>query len=211
MNGEVVIGSDLDGILGDWSRAALPYINEVAGINLRFEDQHCHLLHEVYGITVDEMKRIMEVVDQRFDIGSVPLIAGALESMVYMMEAGISVPIITSRHERYHARTYDWCKQLPETPIYFSEGANNPFGSVSCGKTKLNICRKLRAVAMFEDNTAELLTFVGTGIEPICHAQPWNEDWRDHFPKGYFLSRGVWPDLAEYVIAKYVNHFACVG
>lgn len=210
MNGEIVVGEDIDGVLGGWSEAALPYINEESGFSLRFEDQHSHLLHEVYGITEDEMKRIMKKVDQRFDIGNIPVIAGALESMVYMMEAGISVPLITSRHERYHARTYDWCKQLPETPIYFSEGANNPYGSTSCGKTKLSVCRKLKAVAMIEDNLAELVTFVGTGIEPICHAQPWNENWKDHFPVGYHLSRGVWPDLAEYVIAKYIKHYANV-
>lgn len=84
---------------------------------------------------------------------------------------------------------------------HYAQGQGNLFGHLRSGETKLELCKRLKALAIVEDNPHEIRHFVeyGAVTEPICIAFPYNESIAHEFPS---VMRGSWPQITQYLLAR---------
>ena len=63
---------------------------------------------------------------------------------------------------------------LPNIPLFYSNGANNPYAGGERRQSKEEIANDIGASYLIEDNPNEFENWKSKNIEPICYAQPWN-------------------------------------
>lgn len=187
-----IIGLDVDGVIADYFTPLLIHINQLLGTSHRYEDCISHNLAESFGISVEEMRKLLIDFETDELIASLPPLEGALEAIA-LLQTKYDIAIITSRRTEWQAATAAWLDQyFSAVQVYYTIGRNNTFAGGPNRLHKPQVAEQIGAFCLIEDNEQEFYHWDSDKVEPICFAQPWNRGLIATHPH---IPRLRWPEI----------------
>jgi hypothetical protein len=193
-----VISSDIDGVIVDWYRPFLDFLNQHLGTNYRYQDITDHDLAVALGLPEEQMHELLPKFYSQYSLAQLNPIDQAIESLEQLAKT-YQIILITSRRDVHKTATNQWfTRYLPEVEIYYARGAANPYGGQD-RQSKLEIAEGLGAICLIEDNGAEFHNWPSQSVQPLCFAQPCNENLSVTHPT---IPRLSWPEITRYLLAR---------
>lgn len=202
---DITLVLDIDGVLADWVGWSHPRFCELLDVDLPFSCLNHYDPAKSYGVTCEEFEAARNHLECSLDTARIlPTVCGAIDALAKLSSI-FCIVFATARHEALHEPTRDWLAEQVEAVIgpvdvFFTGAIGNPYAIQLPSISKLDICHQLHAVALVEDNPHEIAAFVGSDVEPVCIAWPWNACLTDTHPH---IMRGDWPTVAAYLLDKY--------
>lgn len=102
--------------------------------------------------------------------------------------------------ERWATRVYSHKANKP-VDIHHAAGQGITYAGLVEGETKLQLCERLNAKYIVEDNPYEIAHFVRSGsqVEPICIPYRYNKWIADEFPE---VVRAPYPEITQHLLRK---------
>jgi len=126
-SGKKVIGVDIDGVLADYPRSFVQFINEELGTYYMLEDVTSYNIYESLGIPLEKGLELKDKYRQTGQKRFIPLCEGAKEFLDWAREQDYAVVLLTARpyqqYKRIFADTMEWLKsnELHYDMVLFSE------------------------------------------------------------------------------------------
>lgn len=194
-----IIAVDIDGVLADWVKSAVPRLNKILGTTLSINDDIAFDLHKAFGVPPKKMQWALEELYKDFSVLDLKPVRGAQKSIDELHEK-YKLIAITAREKKFWNETEIWIKKYfdKEITVYFGTGQGKPFGGGDHEDNKLALCRKYGVAYLIEDNPAEILAALETDTTPLCMAWPWNNQLKNDRR----IIRGDWRFLKLYILEK---------
>jgi 5'(3')-deoxyribonucleotidase len=193
------IAIDIDDVIADSTESLRLLVNKRWGMNLTKEDyripgnyrryyEHVWQQHGLadkvhYAELEDEM-----VIDQ----SHVPIMNGAKDS-IHELGKTFRIVFITARNTSWESATREWFRIMfahENIELYFSEGMSN-VGAL----TKGQLCKKLKADWLIDDNPGHCLTAITEGVKTILFGE---YGWHTSDLGGMVRCRN-WLEVVEYI------------
>ncbi len=192
-----VLAVDFDDVVAGFNAAFVQYNNEYFGTNIPYEGIYTYDMPLLYGVDSDTLhRRVMEFCHEHHD--RIEPIEGALESLAELKRR-YRLEIVTSRCESIMAVTLGW-NQVHAFRLFSAAHFTNGFATKfpERRRTKLEVCRKIGAVAHIDDAVSHANEVADAGIPVFLPTRPWN--------KGAELSVGVvrvtdWDEIAKQLLS----------
>lgn len=189
---------DCDGVTADMHTPLLEWHNRTYGTNHVIGDIKCYSVAEIWGCSPEEEVRRLNEFYESEDFIRIPVIAGAVEGIRMLAQAGNRLLTVTARPEHIHEATRKWNNVKfgdAMKEIHFSRPHGGANGHMY--EDKVTICRKLGVDAIVEDSAQTALACYEAGIRAIVMNQPWNAEER--LPKDIERVKS-WKELVELLI-----------
>lgn len=119
-SGQPVAGIDIDGILADYPRSFVEFINEFKGTNYRVEDVKDYNIYASLGIPAEEGLHLKDQYRQTGQKRFIPVIPGAKEFLDSLREAGYKVVLLTARpYQKYNRIFSDTMEWLARNELHY--------------------------------------------------------------------------------------------
>ena len=191
------IAVDLDDVLTDTMAGVIAHHNELYHTNLTKDDFYSQNFSEIWGGTkqaaVDE---ILAFHSSLYGIDTPP-IPEAVAAVATLKAAGHELYLVTGRYDEVMDQTRDWIeKYFPQT---FSGIFNtNHFSLKTTPTTKAEVCKKIGATLLIDDNLDHALGTARAGISVFLIDHQWNK--LDTEPEN--ITRVFsWPEIVEKIKA----------
>ena len=165
------IAIDLDDVTSDFNTYFALWHNERFGTTITYRDIFTFNLPDVYGISRSVFnERAGEFLHNHQN--SVALVEGAAAGLQQLVDWDFNPHVVTSRWDSLEAITWQYLTAHVEgliADIHFANKHHEYQG------TKVEICRYLNAVALFEDALRHAAPVAAIDIPVLLHDKPWNE------------------------------------
>lgn len=141
----------------------------------------------------------LQRIDEYYQEGEVlkiEPIKGSFEGINKLLKKGYQLEIITARPSTYRDATVEWVtKHFPKKfdQIHF---AFNPYNKDSEPVTKAQICKKIGARVLIDDNIDNALDCAKNGIKVLLMDAPWNQV--EDLPKGIIRVKS-WKEIVKLI------------
>lgn len=190
---------DCDGVLTD-QLCLFSALNKELGKDKKFEDCFSYHLHEVWETKPEEIDEALNRIEKTFSYESVDPARDAIEA-IGQLQKKFKVIILTARKPQHESATKVWAKKyFKNLDIIFARTDHNRHGNNS-PETKLEVCKRLNAFALIEDNPHELLDLAKQKIstQTICFNAPYNQD----LDKNKKIFRGNWIEIRDHLLGQF--------
>lgn len=122
-----VVGVDIDGVLADYPKSFLDFINEELGTNYTMDMVDSYDIPRCLGMTTEQGVRLKDKYRQSGYKRFIPVCEGAREMLQWMRGQGYKIMLLTARpyeeYKRIFADTLEWLERnnLPYDSIIFDE------------------------------------------------------------------------------------------
>src|SRR5690606_35890670 len=122
-----VVGVDIDGVLADYPRSFVDFINKELGTNYTMDMVDSYNIYECLGIPTEVGVKLKDKYRQTGQKRFIPVCEGARELLVWLREQGYKIMLLTARpyqqYKRIFADTIEWLENnnLPYDSIIFDE------------------------------------------------------------------------------------------
>ncbi len=167
------IGFDLDDVLLNFSDALRFHLNRLLKKDFERSDMTSFRVENVYGITGEEMRKIIDNFYLHDDHINAEPMEGAVESIKNLAEKN-DLYIVTAKPDHLEKITLDWVnKYFPGIfkEIHFA----NHFNSLKKKKMKSQICTENGIEIFVDDALDNSLDLANKGIPVLMPDRPWNQ------------------------------------
>ncbi len=167
------IGFDLDDVLMNFSDALRFHLNILLNKNHERSDMTSFRIENVYGITGEEMRKIIDNFYLHDDHINAEPMEGAVESIKNLAEKNI-LYIVTAKPDHLEKITLDWVnKYFPGMfkEIHFA----NHFNNLKKKRMKSQICTENGIEIFVDDALDNSLDLANKGIPVLMPDRPWNQ------------------------------------
>ena len=166
------IGFDLDDVLLNFSDTLRIHYNNRFEKNFEREDMTTFYLEEVWGISVEEVHKILDDFYYHDDhINSLP-IEGAVEAVKKLAENN-DLYIITAKPDSLEQKTLEWVEKYFAGAFKNIHFANHTDKERKCKKSE--ICKELKIDIFVDDSLHNAEDVAGVGIPVLLPDTPWNQ------------------------------------
>lgn len=146
---------DCDGVLADLTML-IDALNVVMKSEIDLQKCEKYHLHEIWGTSVETMSNAMDEIDSFFSYEDIEPVTDSIIS-VNSLRKFFEIKILTARKPQHERQTENWIKIHfgPGIEIIYAKANANKHGN-NASKTKIEICKDLKAFALIEDNPYEL-------------------------------------------------------
>ena len=122
-----VVGVDIDGVLADYPRSFVDFINKELGTNYTMDMVDSYDIYECLGISTELGVKLKDRYRQTGQKRFIPVCEGAKEMLTWLREQGYKIMLLTARpyqeYKRVFADTLEWLdkNELPYDSIIFDE------------------------------------------------------------------------------------------
>lgn len=122
-----IVGVDIDGVLADYPRSYIEFMNQELGANFSCENVTNYDIGAHFGIPRNQAIQLKDKYRQTGQKRFIPVIEGAREFLQTLKDAGFTVVLLTARpydeYKRMYADTVLWLKdnELPFDSLIFNE------------------------------------------------------------------------------------------
>ena len=122
-----IVGVDIDGVLADYPRSFVDFINEELGTNYTMDMVDSYDIYECLGIPTEVGVKLKDKYRQSGRKRFIPVCEGAKEMLQWMRDQGYKIMLLTARpydkYKRIFADTMEWLEKnnLPYDSILFDE------------------------------------------------------------------------------------------
>lgn len=174
------LASDLDDVHWPFLPNLSKFAKERYGIDLRTEALQEYDLKAFFGDNYLLRTLIRLNSFRRSEYSKQPIFTEGSLEILDSLKDYFSLHIVTSRSPLFRKRTRELISYLP--PGIISAIHHSKQGKYFNGarQTKAQICKKIGAIALLEDNLVEALKCANEGIEVILLNAPWNKTTENH-------------------------------
>lgn len=167
----MIVAIDLDDVLADFLTAFIEFFNENHDDKLKYSDFTAYTLNEIRGMPADKESHLLENFDKSEYFDKIESMRHSMEAIKKLAEKH-ELLIVTSRTISKEEKTKAWInKHFPDiSKIYFTR--ENYFAEQ---KTKAEICKKIGAEILIEDNLKYANQCADAGIKVLLFDYPWNQ------------------------------------
>jgi uncharacterized HAD superfamily protein len=168
--GNKIIGVDIDGVLADYPRSFVEFINERANLDVDPSTITSYNIYEQLPITAEEGRRLKHEYRESGQKKFIPVLPGAKKFLEWFKQNGYTIVLLT-------ARPYDEYKRIFADTMYWLEQNNLPYHMILWDEDKGqrlvdefgdNVC-------YFIDDVPEYVSGVAQkGIESFLVNRPYN-------------------------------------
>jgi hypothetical protein len=174
----MIIGVDIDDVLGETNIAFDDFHNKKYGTNFKKEDHSTFDLALVWNLPTEEMvKRLRAFFSDGHHFNIEPVI-GAKKALKELSKKH-EIKIITARMEDFKSQTLEWLNKHYGEITLEVHHANHYYGLNN--DTKSDICVKLGVEILIDDCLEFSLECAEKGIKVLLLDNPWNQI--DNLPK----------------------------
>ena len=184
-----VICSDIDGVLADYSKSFLDFINEIKKTNYSVKNLTCWQIHKALGIEREEEEHLMKMFIERGKIKELPTIQHA-KNCIKELSNIVTIYAITSRQIELYNDTMFWIRKN------FSYYITDVFFVGEKFKTKSSACLYLNALLLVEDSPFYSLEVAEKGIKVLLFDYSYNRDAKH---KNIIRVFGGWEEATEII------------
>lgn len=122
-----VVGVDIDGVLADYPRSFVDFINKELGTDYTMDTVDSYDIYECLGISTELGVKLKDRYRQTGQKRFIPVCEGAKEMLTWLREQGYKIMLLTARpyqeYKRIFADTLEWLdkNELPYDSIIFDE------------------------------------------------------------------------------------------
>lgn len=122
-----VVGVDIDGVLADYPRSFVDFINQELGTNYTMDMIDSYDIYGCLGIPTEVGMKLKDKYRQTGQKRFIPVCEGAKEMLTWLREQGYKIMLLTARpykqYKRIFADTMEWLENnnLPYDSIIFDE------------------------------------------------------------------------------------------
>jgi uncharacterized HAD superfamily protein len=167
------IGTDIDGVLGDWYGGFLPWLRTHRGKEYQYDAMRDHDLTKNFGWTEEEVHETLTAFQTSPEFERIRPIDLAPVSIALLAKEGHEIVAITSRSDRVRERTHRFLdRYFPAIDeVHFSSDLTK-----NGAMTKAEICQALGVDIMVED-APNYAADIARNTPVILYHQPWNADY----------------------------------
>jgi 5'(3')-deoxyribonucleotidase len=161
------VGIDLDGTVADYMAGAIPMLKEHYGLEPTLNTKAYHI-EEVFGLTAETRPKGMHelLYEEKHLFRHLPAIEGMSDVVYCLHIMGVKVYFITAR-----AGTPTIVKDTRE---WLSEN-RFVYDDVFHTEEKGLLCKMMHIHVMIEDEVAQILSTLSSGVNVVVPDQPWNQ------------------------------------
>jgi len=169
------IAVDIDDTIADLIRSIILFHNDRYGTKLRKEDFFSCWYREVWGgDKKEEVCKLNEFFETNYFKEIIP-ITGAQQAMNFLVQKGHKLFIVTGRIPSLSQKTRSWIETY--FPNIFSEIYHtNSYGITGIKIMKSEICKKLKADFIIDDDPTHIIDCTNCGIHVLIYDNPWNQN-----------------------------------
>lgn len=167
------IGFDLDDVLLNFSDALRFHLNKLLEKNFERSDMVSFRIENVYGITGEEMRKLIGDFYSHTDHINAKPIHGAVEAISALSENN-NLYIITAKPDHLQDMTLEWVnKYFPNIfqEIHFA----NHFNDSKKKRMKSEICKEIGLEIFVDDALDNSTELSKNGIKVLMPDRPWNQ------------------------------------
>lgn len=170
----MIIAIDLDDVLSETTASIIKYHNSRYGTTLKIEDFYCYDWNKIWGGTWEEAMQKWHDFTQTDEFQNLPTVTGASDAIKKLSKENKLI-IVTSRLEHLEKDTVKWIdKFFPQ--IFKDIYVNKHASSGTTRYTKSEICKKINATILIEDNLEYAKDCCSNNIEVLLFNRPWNQN-----------------------------------
>ncbi|MCL5410964.1 MAG: hypothetical protein M1324_03895 [Patescibacteria group bacterium] len=174
----MIIGVDIDDVLGETNIAFDDFHNKKYGTNFKKEDHFTFNLDEVWDLPREEMvKRLRAFFSEGHYINISPVLGS--EKALRELSKKHEIKIITARMEDFKNQTLEWLNKHYGEITLEVHHANHYYGLNN--ETKSDICVRLGVEMLIDDCLEFSLECAEKEIKVLLLDNPWNQ--MDNLPK----------------------------
>lgn len=170
------VGIDFDDIVAGFNQAFIPYMNTILGTRVTYETHRSFYFPDVYGVPLEQMLEHLADFCHKGGHSSILPVPGSLAAL-QLMQKRYELHLITSRCESLVDITCNWLSRH-QLNVFTDYHFTNSFSLIHPEKkrSKLEVCRKLGVLALFEDALHHANEVARGGIPVIMPNRPWNQN-----------------------------------
>lgn len=195
--GKPIIAIDIDDVLAAHAKSFVAYSNRMYGTSLTVDDYEEYWAR-MWQIDDEEAERRAVEYHESDDIGKYEHHSDALPVLKALSEY-YSLVVVTSRRVVVTKITNEWVdKYFPQVfdAIYHAGIWDKGVNGVAAGATKMEICSRIGARYLIDDQLKHCLAVASEGIKAILFGDyPWNK--MEHLPPLITRCRS-WQEVLEY-------------
>lgn len=173
----MVVGVDIDEVLGDFTGAFVRYHNRTFGTSLTKKHFHTYNYSQVLGCTEEEATEKILDFQRCYEFKNLSLIPGS-QSAIDILSKDHRLVVVTSRQEECRSTTCEWLERHFPGKFHKVHFGHNHYesGNTKLRKTKLEICRSEGVDFMVEDSLDYALSFPEDGARVLLFDRYWNRN-----------------------------------
>lgn len=196
---KTIVALDIDDVLAGFTDSVRLRVNELTGLEIAEEAYRIRAdywgyyerVWESHPLTKDQ-SIVPLIAEMAEDHRRVPLLAGA-EFGLRQLAQQFQLVFITARPEIMQASTVEWLKHhFSDVPadVHFTNHTKSDEPTV----TKGEICKRLGARYLIDDNVEHCVSAIANGVIPVLFGE---YGWQHTFPEGIVRCKD-WPAVVEY-------------
>jgi 5'(3')-deoxyribonucleotidase len=170
-----VIAVDADEVLAAFIDHFLVHYNAKYQTVVSKDKIHSFKLDPIFNTTQDVFLKRMDEYYESGEVLKIKPVKGSLKGVDQLLRKGYFLEIITARPSMYKEATINWVNQhFPKrfNQIHFSF---NPYNKNSEDITKAEICKRIGAKVLIDDNIVNAFDCAKNGIKVFLMDMPWNQ------------------------------------
>lgn len=173
---------DFDDVLCETARGLIDVIQEHFGRSIKFEDIHSFDLALSFGLSEDELIRLMDFAHTADILTAFDPVPGAVDVLRYWAARGARIWVVTGRPPSTEAASVEWLRHcgVPYERIIFVDKYGRFKADVHGNAMTLEQLKNLPFSLAIDDAPQMVEYLAGTmGVSTVILDRPWNSTMQD--------------------------------